>query len=467
MASLGAYWDRFAALVDRWVLRPADLTPERVQPFLEAVPRFLVIIFLFYVLSRALVWTLHRSFLSPRRVDPMIGQLVGKLTFGVLMGIAFATALLAFGVNVFNLALTIGLIGAALALGLQNTVANIMGGIALASDRPFEVGDRVQIGEFWGDVEQIGLRSTRILTTRREYVIIPNRLMDEREIWNYTKEYPELRVDVGVQVSYDSDVKLAKVLALKAAHATPEVLEFPASRVLVKDLADHGITLELRAFIEDARARHFVTSDLRERIHRLYTDNGVEIPFPYRTVVEKKELPVPRKAEPEELLEISPLGPRRVLAATAGATPAIAKARTIAETARALQADLIVAYITPHRSVVTQREGERAAEIFAAAAQRAGVKVRLVVRTGKVVDQIATAAREEGCGAVLIGGSRPPVLLAWKNAEVEERLRAELDVPLIVVPPSLEIDPAEIAVAKAALDARVPLATMADEGEPS
>ncbi|MGH7336842.1 MAG: mechanosensitive ion channel domain-containing protein, partial [Myxococcota bacterium] len=462
MATAGDAWRAF----HEYVLEPARLTGADIAAFARHLPQFLVVLLLFVVAGRVVVWLLSRTVLSPKRVDPMLTRLVGQLLMVFAGFVGFSVALLAFGINILGLAVTLGLIGAALALGLQNTVANIMGGISLVLDKPFEVGDRIRIGEgarrgsrgpieLWGDVEQIGLRSTRILTTRREYVIVPNRLMDEREIWNYTKRFPELRVDIDVTISYDSDLPFAKGLLEQIATEHSKVLAFPAPRTMTGGFGDKGVELQLRCFIGDARELRPVESELRDRIKAAFDQNGIEIPFPYRTIVYKHELPPPRhtdEAPPRE----RPLRKRRVLVATAGTTPALSKAQTITRIAQELDADIVVCYIVPKDSLVSRREGERAADIFQAAAREVGLAVRLVVEEGPVVETISAAAEREHCGAVLIGAPRSPVLLAWKNANVEERLRHALSVPLVVVPPSLAVDAAEVRAARAALDAMAP-----------
>ncbi len=453
--ALSDLWRRFVAGVYRYLLEPAGLRPSDIEWLLDRFPRFLLILLIFYVFTRGVIWLLDRTILSPRRVDPMLRSVTDRLVFASLMLVGFSVGLRVFGVNILDLALAFGLVGAGLALGLQNTVANIMGGISLASDRPFEVGDRIQIGEFWGDVEEIGLRSTRILTARREYVVVPNRLMDEREIWNYTKRYPELRLEVHAQISYDSDVDRAKRLMKTVARRSEDVLSFPRPEVLVTGFEDSGVGLDLWCHIEDARERYRIAADLRAGVKNAFDENGVEIPYPYRTLVDKKDLPEPaRDRDPGE--ESQPLGDRRLLVTTAGATPAMRKADTIVSIAKRLDADIVLAYITPRSSIVSEREGEKAADIFQACADRHDVGLRLVIEEGDIVDSIRRVARREGCGAVVIGGSRTPVLMAWKRADVEDRLRRAVDIPLIVVPPSLELDESEVQAAKQALDERAP-----------
>ncbi len=434
------------------LLEPMGIDLSEILWAAERVPKFFLALLVFYLLARGLVWVLSKTVLRPTRVDPMLGHLVRRLLLSMLMFVGFTVSLLVFDFNIFDLAIGLGLVGAGLALGLQNTVANVMGGISLVSDRPFEVGDRVQIGEFWGDVEQIGLRSTRILTARREYVVVPNRLMDEREIWNYTKRYPELRVDIDVEISYDSDVDLARELILGVAEEHPDVLSFPQPVVLNHEFQESGVRMQLRCFISDARQQFETSSDLRDQIKTALQDNGVEIPYPYRTLVEKPDLPAPATLEqsPEPR---DPLSPRRVLVASAGKNPAIRKAETVVDICQDLDAEIVLTHIARRASIVTEREGERAADIYEAKAGPDGPRVRLVNEEGGVVDAIRRTVDQWNCGAVIIGSSPSPVLRAWKRAGIEDRVRRALDVPVIVVSDELTADRRHIENARRSLNA--------------
>jgi small conductance mechanosensitive channel len=461
--ALEAYLDRLIAGLWRYLLEPVGLQPGDLAWAVDRIPSFLGVLLGFYLVTRALIWGLRHTFLSPDRVDPMLASLVNRLLQAVLLFVGFSVALLVFGINVLDLALALGLVGAALALGLQNSVANIMGGISLVVDRPFEVGDRIQIGDFWGDVEEIGLRSTRVLTARREYVIVPNALMDEREIWNYTKRYPELRIDIPVQISYDSDADRARRLIKQVARDDEHVLSFPRPEVLVREFQDSGLQLELQCFIEDSRGQYEVRSDLRRGIKKTLDRNGVEIPYPYRTLVDKDDLPDPvhdeQPAADDPKPQPSTLADRRLLVATAGAGPAMRKADTVVRLADRLDADIVLTYISPRASIADRREGEKAADIFHSCARRHGVDLELEIEAGDVVETMRDVARRRSCGAVVIDGSRLPMPMAWRRADVGDRLREALDIPVVVVPPSLEIDEDQVEAAREALDAR-------SEGDP-
>jgi small-conductance mechanosensitive channel/nucleotide-binding universal stress UspA family protein len=444
-------WQTVNDALWRYVLGPAGLAPGDLDWLVTRVPRFVTILVVFFVFARVLAWTLDKTVFSRRRIDPMLGNLVRQLVVAGLMLVGFGVALTAFSINVLDLAVTLGLVGAGLALGLRETVANIMGGINLVSDRPFEVGDRVQIGEHWGDVEAIGLRSTRILTARREYVVIPNRLMDEREIWNYTQRYPELRLDIPVPISYDSDLDLARQTVRQVAENDEDVLDYPQPRVLTNEFADSGIELELWCFIGDARDRYLVASRLRAAIKDAFDEAGVQIPFPHRTLVDRADLPEPARMD-EQQRQADPLGPRRLLVATAGPDPARAKAKTLVELAADLDADILLLYIPDQASIVDERDGETSANIFLNEARQHGVKVHLEIQHCDVVDAITETVRRRRCGAVVIGGSPPSVWQTWRNAEVGVRARTRLHVPVLTVPSTGNVDPHEVEAARRALD---------------
>jgi len=378
---LGILWDRARSALHRYFLGPLEVTPAEFSWFLDRFPRFLAVLVLFYLFARALVWVLDRTLLHEHRVRPMVASIAHRLIFGVLVFLGFGLSLTYFRINILDLAVTLGLVGAGLALGLRDSVANIMGGIALATDRPFAVGDRIQIGEYWCDVEEIGLRSTRILTSRREYVIVPNRLMDEREIWNYTKGYPELRLEVGATIGYDSNVELAERLMLEAANDHAHILDFPQPTVLVSEAADSGIELELWCHTSETRRRYHLASELRKQILASFDEHGVVVPYPHRTGLSKEDEKRATRELPEALQGFE-LSPRRLLVATSGPTPARRKADAIIELAERLEADIVLAHVPQRPSVHDRRAGERAAEVFQAVAEGTDVDLALVMESG-------------------------------------------------------------------------------------
>ncbi len=222
---------------------------------------------------------------------------VEKLVKYIAILVALGIAMIAQGVDIVAVAASLGLIGFALAFGLQDTIANLAAGIMIAVDKPFTIGDRIKIGDKWGDVVDIGLRSTRVATPDGELVIIPNQLVGTQEVWNYTYDNPRLRDSVDVSISYGSDIALAEKVMLAAANDQPHVIKNPMAFVRVEAFGESSVNMKLWYWVRDARDMRQVSGDLMKAIKNGFDEAGVEIPYPYRTLVYKTDLPEPKKLE--------------------------------------------------------------------------------------------------------------------------------------------------------------------------
>jgi small-conductance mechanosensitive channel/nucleotide-binding universal stress UspA family protein len=431
---------------------------------------FLAWVGFFVVTGAMLPRVLRRTLLTPYRVDPTVGRLAGRLLSGVwvILGIAFSTWAV-WRVNFWAGLAALGLLSVALGFGMQNTVANVMGGVNLALDKPFQIGDRVRIGDTWGDVEEVGIRSTRIVTVRKESVIIPNKLMDEREIWNFTFNQPELRRDIDVLISYDSDRRLAEALMLEAAREHKDILPYPRPRVFLRDFADSGLLLQLRCWIPDARLMRPIGSDLRKAIKDKFDANGVEIPFPYRTLVEKKELPAPKRASSEEVQEHVPPDVRtpRLLYANSGPDSVGRTAHVVARIAAELDMQLLVLHIQRRLTKAHRAQAYRVLSAFEAAARRQQVLLRTLLRQGHVREELMRAIQEERVDLVVIGSSRSPFHWAPRRvAALTREIRDSLGVPVLIVPRDLRIGPRALEHFRQVVEQRI-MARQRSEADPA
>lgn len=434
VASLGGVGDVFRELGERLGLDPT---------FLFRFILFILLLTGIYVGGRVLVSGLHRTVLSPGRIDPTAGRLLARLIMFSVLLVGFSLSLwLAWDVNVWSMLTALGLLTVALGFGMQNTVANLMGGVNLALDKPFTIGDRIEVGESWGDVVTIGIRSTTILTPKKETVIIPNKLLDEREIWNYTIDHPEMRLDIDCGISYDSDWRLAQVLMIEAAQEHKEILSYPRPQVLMMEFGDFAVVMQLRCWLGASKQARPVSSDLRKAIKDKFDAEGVEIPFPYRTLVDKGDLPAPKAVTPEHLerVETSEKERPRMLALTAGVAPARRSARLVCKTARRLDLGLVVAHVVPRITPQVRRNASEIFGIYKNAAQMEGVRVETVLREGELVPETMHVAAEETIDLLMLGSGRSHIFgSATKVSEVTRRVRAEMDIPVLIVPPNLTI----------------------------
>lgn len=398
----------------------------------------------FYVLARLVRAVLSHTILSGPRVDPTIGRLTLRLASAVILFLGVGVSMwVVFGVNFWAGLTALGLLSVALGFGMQTTVANLMGGINLALDRPFVLGDRIQVGDTWGDVQEIGLRSTRILTTKHEVVIIPNKVLDEREIWNYTIQHAELRLDIDVGISYDSDQRLAEALMLQAAHDQGDVLAYPRPRVLLMTFGDSSVNLQLRAWIPSAKDARVIASSIRSSVKRLFDEHGVAIPFPHRTLVEAPSLAKPHKATDKELEDLRVRDPRipKMVYATAGPQPIRPTADLICHVAAELGVGLVVLHVTRVDDPKHHKAATRVLRAFRDAAAHHGVITYTEERTGDVLPAIEAAIREHDAQMLAIGSSKHSLVSSPRLvAGLTKQIREAVDVPVLIVPRSLRVN---------------------------
>jgi MscS family membrane protein len=185
--------------------------------------------------------------------------------------------------------------GIAIGFAAKDTLSNLIAGILLIIDRPFEVGDRIEIwtapknSATWGDVIDIGLRATKIKTTDNIVIIIPNNEIMTRDIINYTTITKEIRVRIPIGIAYDADIKKAKELITKIALELDWVMREPAPKVVVSSFGASSVDLQARIWISEPRRRMDTISHVTDRVKEVFQEEGIEIPYPKRDIYIRKE----------------------------------------------------------------------------------------------------------------------------------------------------------------------------------
>lgn len=219
------------------------------------------------------------------RLNEALLPLVKRTLNIVVALIALIIVLDHFGQNVSSLVVSLGVGSLAIALAAQDTLSNMIAGFVIMTDRPFRVGDRIQLpsGEV-GDVYEIGIRSTKILDFDNNLIVSPNAELIKSRVVNYS--YPEMtvRIAVDVGVAYGTDLRKAKGIMTELARKHTHILKDPAPAVFVIALADSSVNLKLVASTGEFRRKFEVETSLREQIYEAFLEKGVEIPFPQRVV---------------------------------------------------------------------------------------------------------------------------------------------------------------------------------------
>jgi small conductance mechanosensitive channel len=176
----------------------------------------------------------------------------------------------------------------------KSTLANMISGISLAVYRPIRIGDKVSIEGEYSTVEDITLRHTIVRTWQYKRLMIPNSKLDEMTVINYSIIDPRMLCTVELGVSYDTDIDLARRLVLEEANNCPyrdEKADEPWMRVISH--GDFSIGLRVYVWVPEVESTWLARFWLLEHIKKRFDREGVEIPFPYRTLVYKKDLPPP------------------------------------------------------------------------------------------------------------------------------------------------------------------------------
>jgi small conductance mechanosensitive channel len=180
----------------------------------------------------------------------------------------------------------------------KSTLANLVSGLSLAVYRPIRIGDNLSIEDEYCTVEDITLRHTIVRTWQQKRLIIPNAKLDEMTITNYSIINPKMRCTVEFGVSYDTDIDLARRLILEEANRCPH-RDKDSDEPVVRVISHGDFSIGLRLYMQVPNVDDFYLGRfwVLEHVKKRFDLEGVEIPFPYRTLVYKKDLPPPRSKE--------------------------------------------------------------------------------------------------------------------------------------------------------------------------
>jgi small-conductance mechanosensitive channel len=224
------------------------------------------------------------------KIDDIIFDLFIRFSNFIIYTVAIIIALDLLGINVVPFIAGAGVAGIAIGFAAKDTLSNLIAGILLIIDRPFEVGDRIEVwsapagSATWGDVIDIGIRATKIKTTDNIVIIIPNNEIMLRDIINYTIISENIRIRINIGIAYDADLKKAKNAVLKVAQATEGVADDPPPKVVVRNFGESSVDLQLRVWIYDARRRMDTISDITDKVKEAFDEEGIEIPYPKRDI---------------------------------------------------------------------------------------------------------------------------------------------------------------------------------------
>ena len=225
---------------------------------------------------------LLRRMMRRANTDETLASFLSNVLYGVGLAIVIISALGHLGVDTTSAAAVLG--GAALAIGLalQGQLSSLAAGVILIIFRPFKRGDFVEIGGTMGVVDEVKIIHTTMKTLDNQVVIVPNSNITTQTITNYSA-LPTRRIDLTVGIGYGSDLRKAKRLLEKMLAEEDRILPEPAPTVQVKELADNSVNFAFRGWTKSSDWWG-TRCDLTERIKLVFDEEGIEIPFPQRSL---------------------------------------------------------------------------------------------------------------------------------------------------------------------------------------
>ncbi|MDX1495253.1 MAG: mechanosensitive ion channel family protein [Longimicrobiales bacterium] len=252
--------------------------------FISSVPSIVSAIFVgafFYGLYRVLSGVIRGVLRRSRGVDRGLETIVMKTFRVVGWGFIVLLVLSQLGINLSALIAGLGIAGLAVGFAAKDSLENFISGLTILLDRPFKVGDWVTVGNHFGRVSNITLRSTRLETPNRQTVVFPSVHMVTQAVVNHSAR-GVLRVDVPFGIAYKERIEEAREVVMALLDESDDRLAPDwEHQVVATKLNDSSVDLELRLFIRDAGDQIRVRLDYTEKIRNALREADIEIPFPH------------------------------------------------------------------------------------------------------------------------------------------------------------------------------------------
>lgn len=226
------------------------------------------------------------------RLDDQLIPIFQKTVKVFLYILGFIYIIQAFGYSISGVLAGLGIGGLAVALAAKDTLANLFGSITLITDRPFRVGDWIRVGDDEGYVEQIGFRSTRIRTFPKTQITIPNSVIANTSINNFSR-MPKRRVKMTVGVTYETTADQMEVVVNKIRDLLRDHPDVDPEFFMVNftDFGGSSLDILVYYFTKSTKWAHYlqVRQEINLSIMRVIEESGLSIAFPTRTVYLKSE----------------------------------------------------------------------------------------------------------------------------------------------------------------------------------
>ena len=231
-----------------------------------------------------LAWLISRGIarMLRRRLKAQEAMLVKRLSYYLLFSLVIIATLHQLGIDLGVLLGAAGILSVAIGFASQTSASNIISGIFLIAERPFVIGDLLNVEGTIGEVVSIDLISVKIRTFDNLMLRVPNEMLIKSTFVNLTR-FPIRRLDVQVGVAYKENTERVRSILFDVAQQNPLCLDEPKPLFIYKGYGDSALELQFSVW---AKRENFllVRNSIQEEIKTAFDKNGIEIPFPHRTL---------------------------------------------------------------------------------------------------------------------------------------------------------------------------------------
>ena len=192
--------------------------------------------------------------------------------------IAVLTALSELGINTASFLASLGIAGLTLGFAAKDTLSNVISGLFIFWDRPFVVGDLIEMEGKYGRVEDITLRSTRVVTPDGKMLAIPNSAIVNSTVASYTN-FPHLRLEIDLTVGVEEDLGRISAIFLELVKGDRRFKTDPPAEMVVTAINDYNVAVQFRVWLVNEKQHIPERFELRQRIFEAMRAAGVEMPY--------------------------------------------------------------------------------------------------------------------------------------------------------------------------------------------
>lgn len=264
-----------------WVQLASDLA----LGVLGFIPRLfvaLVLFLIFWLIYRGVRRVLSAS-MDRAGIDSSIRDMMVSLLKWATLGFGLVIAGNQIGIQIAAMLTGVSIIGLAVGFAAQETLANFIAGIVIFWDKPFRIGDWVEIDGVFAQVQRVTFRSTRLLNADGETVLFPNTYVLSNKLINHSV-HPINRVSVAIGIAYKESIDKAREALLAVPRGDDRICTDPPPEVVVNECADSSVNLLLRFWIRDESVERRIRYEYTEKSKKALDSAGIEIPFPHMQV---------------------------------------------------------------------------------------------------------------------------------------------------------------------------------------